>query len=390
MQSEAQSRLARLLDYLKADSGNTRLLGDALALAIECGDPSSSLEVVGYLEAGEIAEPQLLAQATYLLLRLGRYAQAAEYGERAIAAGVKHPAVIFNTAFGHFYNDAFEAASALLEPLTASPECPIAALMLHVRALDHQERNEEAEPLALRAVALEPENPEALGLLALQQFENDDNLAAIRTAQEALSRDPDQLDALIACASAHFEQGSSEASRKTWMHTVEVYPECGRAWAGLGQIEFNDLNFDLAVGHLHRAVRFMPDHIGTWHVLAWIHILRGESEPARAALQHAYVLDRNYSETHGALAACDALDGKPDEARQGIRRAFRLNPDCRAACYTQMLLLTQEGKPEEGKKLFREMLARTAPSGAATGLEMVDKWLAAHQGQPQKAPPGHH
>lgn len=390
MQSDAQGRLARLLDYLKADPNNLRLLGDALSLAIECADLPDSLQLIDYLEASQIQDPQLYAQATCLLLRVGRYEKAAEYGERAIAAGIEHPAVIFNTAFGHFYNDAYEDASRLLERVTHSAECSAAALMLHVRALDHQERNEEAEPLALRAVQLEPENPEAIGLLALQQFENGDNPAAIRSAHEALSRNPDQLDALIACASAHFEQGTTEASRKAWMHTVDVYPECGRAWGGLGQIEFNDLNFDQAREHLERAVRHMPDHIGTWHVLAWIHILRSESEPAREALKHAYALDRNYSETHGAIAACDVLDGKLEDARQGVRRALRLDPDCRAACYTQMLLMAKDGKPEEGKQLFRDMLARTAPSGTDTGLALVEKWLAAHNGQPQKSPPGHH
>lgn len=390
MQSDAPGRLARLLDYLKADPGNNRLLGDALNLAIECGDQESSLKMIEHLEAHPSNDPQVYARATYLLLRTGRYVQAAEYGDLAIAAGIEHPAVVFNAAFAHFYNDAYETASTLLERLTSSEDCPVAPLMLHVRALDHQERNEEAEPLAFRAVQLEPENPEAIGLLALQQFENGDNAAAIRSAQEALSRNPDQLDALIACASAHFEQGTTEASRKAWMHTVEVYPDCGRAWGGLGQIEFNDLNFDQAQAHLEKAVHFMPDHIGTWHVLAWIHILRSESESARKALQQAYALDRNYSETHGALAACDVLEGRLEEARQGIRRAFRLNNDCRAACYAQMLLLSHEGKPEEGKKLFRDMLARTAPSGTETGIALVERWMEAHKGQPQKAPPGHH
>ncbi len=390
MQSDASSRLARLLDYLEADPGNTRLLGDALALAVECGEVSSSVRLIEHLEANPNKDPHLYAQATYLLLRTGQYKKAAEYGDHAIAAGLEHPAVVFNTALGHFHSDAYEAASALLERLTVGSDCPVAALMLHVRALDHLERNEEAESLAARAVQLEPENPEAIGLLALQQFENGDNPSAIRTAQEALSRNPDQLDALVACASAHFEQGTIEAARKTWMHAVEIYPECGRAWGGLGQIEFNDLSFDLALEHLERAVLHMPNHIGTWHLLAWIHILRSESEPARKALQQAYALDRNFSETHGALAACDVLDGRLDEARQGVRRALRLDAGCRAASYAQMLLLSHEGKPEEGKKLFRDMLARTVPSGTETGVAMVEKWMSARKGPSQKSPPGHH
>lgn len=80
---------------------------------------------------------------------------------------------------------------------------------------------------------MDPGNIEARGLLALLQYENDDNAAALANAREVLSQDPDQLDALIACASAHFEQGSIEASRKAWLHTVSAHPNCGRAWSGL-------------------------------------------------------------------------------------------------------------------------------------------------------------
>lgn len=390
MQPDAQTRLIRLLEYLKADPGNKLLLGDALRMSASCDDPALILQVIANLEASSPQDPTLCAQATYPLLRIGQFEQARTYGERAISAGIDHPAVIFNTAFAHFYQYDFEAAATLLERLSSSPECSIDALLLHVRALDHLERNLEAEPLALRAVQQAPENPEALGLLSLQQFENGDNPSAIRSAQEALSRDANQLDALIACASAHFEQGATEAARKTWLHTIDAHPECGRAWGGLGIIEFNELSFDLALLHLERAVTYMPDHIGTWHVLAWIHILRSESEPARQALQKAHALDRNYGETHGALAACDVIDGELELARQGIRRALRLNPDCRSACYAQMLLLTAEGNSEAGKALFREMLARTAPSGADTGLAMVEKWLETHQENPHKAPQGHH
>src|SRR3989338_8479209 len=388
MTSEIQGKLARLVDYLKQDPSNLRLLGDALAMAVEIGDLLHGLPLIEHMEQHSIKEPHLYAHATSLLLQAGDYAKAAAYGEYALASGVTHPAVIFNAAFGHFYNDAYEAATALLEQLTRDPACAMAALLLHVRALDHLERNEEAEPLAAQAVEREPENPEALGLLALQQFENDNNPGALQMAHEALARDPNQLDALIACGSAHFEQGSIEAARKTWRHTVEAYPTCGRAWGGLALVEFNELEFDQAVEHLHLAVQYMPDHIGTWHVLAWIHILRAESELARAALGKAYALDRNYGETHGGIAACDALDGKTEEARQGIRRAFRLNPDCRAACYAQMLLLRNEGKPEEGKQVFRDMLARTAPSGADTGLALAEKWLASHQAKQRQNPPG--
>lgn len=390
MTSESQNRLKRLLGYVQQDPGNIRLLMEALSLAVDSGDVQHGLYLIEHMENHSIKEPQLYAHAVYSLLQAGEYAKAAEYGEFALAAGMSPQSVIYNVAYAHFSLAAYDIAASRLEQLTKDPACTMEALLLHVRALDHLERNDEAESLAARAVTQEPDNAEALGLMALQQFENGDNAGALRSAYEALTRAPTQLDALVACASAHFEQGSMEAARKTWLHTVEAYPSCGRAWSGVALIEFNELEFDHAVEHLNLAVHYMPDHIGTWHVLAWIHILRADATLARAALTKAHALDRNYSETHGGIAACDVLEGKLEEARQGIRRALRLDPDCRSACYAQMLLLRGEGKQAQGDQVFRDMLARIAPSGADTGLALAEKWQLRQQSKQRQTPPGQH
>ncbi|MFJ4376076.1 tetratricopeptide repeat protein [Pseudomonas japonica] len=382
-------RLVRLLGFLSHDPTNPALLADALNLAIETGDLSNGKRLLDHLEHHRVDTPQLCALALHLALQAHDFSTAAAYGDKAVNAGIEHPAVIYNAAFAHFYSGDY-VGTADLFARHAGPQDSSAALLLHARALHHQELTEEAEPLVEQALQQEPDSNEARGLLALLRYENDDLDGALRLARDVLVDTPDQLDALIACASAHFEQRDIAGSRNAWQHTVQAHPQCGRAWSGLGQLEFNELQFDQALQHLSQAVEFMPDHIGTWHLLAWIHILRNDSRAAREALLKSYELDRNFGETHGGLAVVDIMDGLEEEGRFGIRRALKLNPDGLGARYAEMLLLQRAGKAEEAADLVREVLAKTSPDGHNSGQVLLERWLHEHQDNRGPARPDHH
>ncbi|MFD2645469.1 tetratricopeptide repeat protein [Pseudomonas japonica] len=382
-------RLVRLLGFLSHDPTNPALLADALNLAIETGDLSNGKRLLDHLEQHHVDTPQLCALALHLALQAHDFGTAAAYGDKAVNAGIEHPAVIYNAAFAHFYSGDY-VGTADLFARHAGPQDSSAALLLHARALHHQELTEEAEPLVEQALQQEPDSNEARGLLALLRYENDDLDGALRLARDVLVDAPDQLDALIACASAHFEQRDIAGSRSAWQHTVQAHPQCGRAWSGLGQLEFNELQFDQALQHLRQAVEFMPDHIGTWHLLAWIHILRNDSHAAREALLKSYELDRNFGETHGGLAVVDIMDGLEEEGRFGIRRALKLNPDGLGARYAEMLLLQRAGKAEEAADLVRQVLAKTSPDGHNSGQILLERWLREHQDNRGPARPDHH
>jgi len=384
------SRLARLLSFLDHDSGNVRLLLDAMELAIKLGDTSAGQTLVKHLDSNAISDPRAFAYAAHLLLQAGRYAEAGAWGSRALAGGVNQPAVVFNAAFGHFYGGDYASAAENLAKLTVDENCSVAALLMHARALHHIEQTDEAERLVKRAQHREPDNVEARGLLALLQYENGDNPSSLQTARETLAEDPDQLDALIACASAHFELGNIEASRQTWLHTVAAHSNCGRAWSGLGLLEFNELEFVDAEKHLLLAVEFMPDHIGTWHLLAWIYILRNDSAQARHALDKSYELDRNFGETHGGLAIVDVMDNYDDRARLGIRRALKLNPLGLGARYAELLLLQKAGQDDKAQQLVDQVIGRTLPSSQSTGRMLIEQWLKTHQHKAPGFPPGQH
>lgn len=383
------ARLTRLLGFLSSDRQNVLLLRDAMTLAVALGDWTRGQTLLGHIEREGIAEPTLQAQACHLCLMGGDYARAATFGREALAAGVDHPAVWHNAGLAAFYAGDYPTAAALLARLSAEEQCSVVVLLAHARSLYQQGQSEEAEPLAMRAIEAQGAPVEARGLLALLKYEHDDNLGALRLAREVLAADPDQLDALVACAGAHFELGDIEAARKVGLHATAVHPGCGRAWFGLGELQFNELDFGAAEQSLQSAVQHTPDHIGTWHLLAWVYILREQSGPARQALQAAYELDRRFADSHGGLAVVDVLDGAYDSARIGIRRALKLDPDCLSAQYAQLLLLRKAGRDEDAERLVRDVLDRPTPSGR-TGKVLLQQWLATREGGNTRPSPDQH
>jgi len=118
------------------------------------------------------------------------------------------------------------------------------------------------------------------------------------------------------------------------------------------------LRNDLPRAHevLDHAVRAMPDHIGTWHALAWTQLLQGDSDAAEASYRNAYALDRNFGDTHGGLALIDALRGDFDSAEQGIKRALRLDPNAITARYAQTLVMEGRGDTASSETLMGELL----------------------------------
>jgi len=77
-------------------------------------------------------------------------------------------------------------------------------------------------------------------------------------------------------------------------------------------------------------------------------------------------LNRNFGETHGALAALAALSGDDDAARDGIRRALRLNSQTMSVQYAQFVLSHRTGDRESARALLETFLDRPVPGKGFT------------------------
>jgi Tfp pilus assembly protein PilF len=142
---------------------------------------------------------------------------------------------------------------------------------------------------------------------------------------------------------------------------LQLAPANARAYIGLGTLALLENDLQQAKAHLLRGVELMPGHVGSWHVLAWTHLMSGEIDLAELRFRHALELERNFAETHGALAAIAALRGDRAASERGIEVALRLDPQSLAARFAQSVLVGQAGDPAAARKIIKRTVARLSP-----------------------------
>jgi len=110
---------------------------------------------------------------------------------------------------------------------------------------------------------------------------------------------------------------------------------------------------------LERASVEMPEHIGTWHALAWCQLMQGDLSGAKRSFDRAFAIDRTFGETHGGLALVFALRGERVQAEESIKRATRLDPKGRSALYARTVLLLDAGHTEAAAQVVQRALLMT-------------------------------
>jgi tetratricopeptide (TPR) repeat protein len=206
---------------------------------------------------------------------------------------------------------------------------------------------------------LAPDHSTARGLRALALLDSGETDEAYATAEACLTLYPDQHEALLVAGTVALWKQDLDRAEAYHQRALGRHPNSGRALSGHGQLKMLRNELPAARKELAHAVVAMPDHIGTWHALAWTDLLLGDIDGAEASYQQAFDLDRNFADSHGGLALIHALKGRTEEADQAIKRALRLNPECATALYARTLLLSDSGHTAEADKLLAGLMANS-------------------------------
>lgn len=316
------TRLKRLLAFIEHDAGNLELRKDAIREAFDAGDWSVARDL---LDLGLLAFPD-------------------------------EPELHYYLAFARFMQRRYVDALALLTAELAQT-LPI-ALVLRARCQHYLGRPDDAIADCKTHLSLVPEHAETHGLLALLLHEQGQNAQATEHAETALRHDATQPEAFLTIASMQSDARDYDAARRSFDVLLQAHPDCGRGWLGLALIELAQMRVEPAARSIELAAKHLPDHIGTWHVVAWLAILRDDLAAAATAFEQALVLNRNFAETHGGLAVVAVLQGREDDARDDIKRALRLDQQSMAVVYAQMLLLKRHGRHNEAQLLLDKFLER--------------------------------
>ena len=351
-------RITRLRSYLAADPANAQLACDLIDAQFAAADYVGADATISELPPEAQAAAGIQFRRARCALILGRYVQTCDVLRALIAAGHENVALWHDLAFAQLCLRQTADATQTLDEAEARFGAEAELLVVAARVALMDSDYPRAHAALDRALGLAPAHATALGLRALAWLDAADNAAAMQAAQACLALYPDQHEALLVAGTLALWQQDLDTAEHHFRHVLELHPNSGRALSGVGQLLMLRNDLPAAITQLEHAVVAMPDHIGTWHALAWAQLLVGNIDLADACYRRAFDLDRNFADSHGGLALIDALKGRTADAEQSVKRALRLNPQCVTALYAKSLLLSDSGQSDEADRLLSNLVGQ--------------------------------
>lgn len=354
-------RLGQLQQLLRADPGNQRLARECVDLALACGDYDFVLHRTQQVLSSSPQDLTASFDRATALIGKREYGKAIGVLREITALQPELRAAQINLGLCHYLLAQFADARTPLEAAYRAGERSPGVLRLLVSTYHHL-------GLMSEAIAIARENPQAAaedaalaGVYALAYLDANQAQSAAKWAMKALAADPNCIDGLTTQATLDVSRMHVAHARERFERVLQLSPENGRAWVGLGTLALLERNLPRARELLTRGVELMPTHVGSWLVLAWVHVFSRELDSAEQVLQQAAKIDRNFSEVQGGFAAVAALRGDVQGAQRGIEVALRLDPKCLSAQFARSVLISRSGDPERGRELIRKTVSGLSP-----------------------------
>jgi len=360
LMSNVTPRLDRLAPLLSSEPDNLPLHRECVELAMRGGEFPRALEFIDARLARHPGDAESLFARANALIGMRRFEDAIGILKVLEEQGVAPAAVMQNLATCYFGLQRYESARACGDRLIAAGEKSGDVLQLTLTSMHHLGDFDAAVKLADENAAVAETHGRFAGACALLFLDNDDSAKARKFTAIALSKNPDSIDGLLVQATLAASDLESEQAFGQFSRVVQLAPQNGRAWLGLGMLATLAQDFPRACEFLGRATGQMPQHIGSWHALAWAHLFGGDFAGAEKHFAHALELDRNFAESHGAMAAMLAMKGEREAAEREIEIAERLDRKNMSSQFARALLLERTGGPEVTRQFIRDAVRQMA------------------------------
>lgn len=366
---ELRSRLQRYQGFLQQDPNNIKLISDVADLHLQLGEFEQARDL---LEKGLTqwpSQPTLLSGLASLTMATSEPDVAIRLLNNMLEMGQNNPVIYYNLAHAYLYaNQPDKAKQALIKIKDTQSILPQIPLLL-ARAQHHLGEMNEAIEHAQEYLNDHPDDPDALGVLALLFFDVENKVQAQLMAQKALSLDENNLNALLTQGSLALTTETADIAAGYFERVIARQPKNGRGWSGMGLADMLRLNLPKAIDDLKQAVKYMPTHIGTWHSLAWCQLLINDLHGAEDSFMQSMKIDRNFGETHGGLAVLHIMQGRSELAETEVKRAMRLNSNSFAGRYAESLLKSK-ADPEKAQEIIKNILT-SSPTGDGESLQAM-------------------
>lgn len=353
----ASAPWATLAKLLETDPSNLRLRAELFERALAAG----ALDVAASALDGALAIDPLGAEWRHrkavLSMARGDWQGAEAQLQGLINEGQHDPGLRYNLAYTHFALGESALANALLVELMQEQPADLMdqVLTLRLRCL-HQEHKLQEGVALYQQFEAQHASASTAGTAALMAVDLGQPALANAWASRALAMNPQQHEALVAKGSVLLGERQGSQALPLLVRAERGHPRDGRTLSALGLAHMLNGNFAEAQMVLHRAVQFMPGHIGTWHAIGWCAIFMRDLAAAQLAFEEAISLDRNFAESQGGLAVTLALRGQAQSARETLRRAEGLPGRSVSADYAAAILGGETQDAERFEKMARRIL----------------------------------
>jgi Tfp pilus assembly protein PilF len=348
---------------------------DCIALALQAGDYGFALDQLDALLAASPSDLQAQFDRATALIGKRDYAAAIDSLREILQAEPALTAARINLGLCHYCRAEYAEARTELDAAYAAGDRSTDLLRLLVSAYHHLGLMKEAVALADANANAKPATTDAglAGVYALLYLDANQPSKAARWSGKALAANPDSIDGLTVQATLSAARMLTATAQEQYERVLQLAPDNGRAWVGLGTLALLRRDLVQAKTHLARGVELMPQHVGSWQVLAWTQLMSGEVDAAESTFQRALELNRNFAETHGGLASIAALRGDTAAAERGIEVALRLDPKCLSAQFARSVVISRSGDPAAGAQLIKQTLMKLSPGDGSLLSRVIEQ-----------------
>ena len=270
------------------------------------------------MQAVRPAKPD--ANYLHLLARVreaeGRKAEARQLLSEALQMEPKSFDILFDSArFAAQENRWRDSAELLKRADAAKPDDPAVLMKLAVEYSQIGEL-ESARLASQRLYDLEPENADAQYVYGriLQQTQRFQEILD-PLARKMVAERPNDPHALFLLGMVDYDQGSDAESREEFTRSLQLDSKNNDTRYYLALLDERDGNFDDARKGLEEVVKADPNHAGAQQELGVIRLRGGDVNGARTALEIAVKLRPDVPQTHYQLGLVYARLGMTEQAK---------------------------------------------------------------------------
>ncbi len=206
-------------------------------------------------------------------------------------------------------------------------------------------------------LAFNPDDPEALHLLAALRRQRNDLGEALELAQRAVALAPGRANLHNTLGGFLLHANQFAAARDTFATALRLDPNQFGAALGLAQAAVMLGDFDSARDALAKADRLAPGHPRVLVQKAALAQIRGDHQTAVKLYLEANQRDSRDPAIHANLGRSLDVLGQTTFAEQALRNALEIKPDYTAARVTLGQVLVKAGRPDEGLAEYERVLA---------------------------------